>query len=190
MLFTALWEQPRPAVQWGVVIGVSVVAAVCDAKRRRIPNILVGPTLVGGFVWAAWVGGASALVDAAVGCLVLGAPFVLLFVFAGGGAGDAKLMMAIGAWLGVVNGLVALVAVALSGVVFGIVMAVAKKRLGTVARNVYQSVAYLFLLLRGRHGVAGVLPQAPDSQKMPYAVAIFAGVCVAAISVAIWRISS
>ena len=34
------------------------------------------------------------------GALLLGIPFVILFLIAGGGAGDAKMMAAIGAWVG------------------------------------------------------------------------------------------
>ena len=57
----------------------------------------------------------------------------MLFVFAGGGAGDAKMMGALGAWLGLANGVVALVAVALSGAVIGLGYALIKGKAATTA---------------------------------------------------------
>jgi len=176
-------------VQWGVAIGVSLGAVVYDLKDRRIPNVLVGPALAAGFVWSACIGGMVGLAEAAVGCMALAAPFVLLFMFAGGGAGDAKLMGAIGAWLGIINGLAVLVAVALSGVVFAAAIALAHKRLRALGRSVYRKGLYLLLLLLTHGGLAGELPETPDSEKMPYSVAVFAGVCIAAAGVLLWRIS-
>jgi prepilin peptidase CpaA len=182
-----LWDQSWPAVQWGVGIGVSLAGAAFDVRRQRVPNLLVGCAFVSGLAWAATVGGAGGLADAAGGCLIMAAPFVLLFVFVGGGAGDAKLMGALGVWLGVVNGLVALGGVAVSGVVLGVLAAARKKRLREAARDVYASLLLLMFRLLGRGGIAGALSHTPSSQKMPYAVAVFAGVCIAAAGVLLWR---
>jgi len=142
-----------------------------------------------GLAWAVTVGGISGLADGLVGCLVMAAPFVALFVFAGGGAGDAKLMGALGTWLGAVNALVALTSVALSGVVFGLATAVAQKRLREVMKNSYQ-LLWMLLFIRGRgteesaHGQAAGIGTACT---IPYGVAVFGGVCVAAAGVMVWR---
>ena len=50
---------------------------------------------------------------------MLALPFVVLFVLASGGAGDAKMMGAIGTWLGVKGGAIALIAVLLAGAFCG-----------------------------------------------------------------------
>jgi prepilin signal peptidase PulO-like enzyme (type II secretory pathway) len=85
--------------QWGVVFGTSLAAAIFDLRSKRIPNALTIPLLVAGLVWATWIGGLSGLGNAAAACFLLALPYVFLFLFAKGGAGDAKLMGAIGAWL-------------------------------------------------------------------------------------------
>jgi|SRR6185437_10583143 len=78
-------------------LGVGAVAAAWDLRTRRIPRWLTVPTLVLGLAWHAWHGGlASAFLAAAAG-LVLG--FMLLQLGAIGG-GDAKLLAALGALLG------------------------------------------------------------------------------------------
>ena len=104
-------------LQWGVVIGASLVAAAFDLQTRRIPNALTMPLLLAGLIRAIWLGRLLGLADAAAACFLLAMPFVLLFVFAGGGAGDAKLMGAIGAWLGLAQGMRVLLCVAAAGII-------------------------------------------------------------------------
>ena len=184
-----LWNEGSPSLQWGVVISVSLLAAVVDVVWRRIPNLLVGPIWIGGLVWAAWLGGPPALGDAFVAGVMLATPYILLFLFAGGGAGDAKLMGAIGTWLGLVNGTVALFCVALAGVVVGIAFALAKKRLRSVWANLAGARWRLLLLAFGpdRWSVMQDPGVDGDAQKMPYGLAIFTGVCAAAAGVLLWR---
>ena len=49
-------------IQWGVVIGASLIAAVLDLRARRIPNLLCGPLFITGLIWAAWQEGWTAWV--------------------------------------------------------------------------------------------------------------------------------
>jgi len=53
--------------------------------------------------------------------LLLGIPYFLLFAFAGGGAGDAKIMAALGAWVGWHNGIAVVVGVSIGGGIYHIV---------------------------------------------------------------------
>jgi prepilin peptidase CpaA len=177
------------ALQWGVVLCASLAGAVSDIGTRRVPNWLTGPVLLGGLLYATWVGGAAGLADAASACVLLGLPYVLLFVFAGGGAGDAKLMGALGAWLGVRNAAVVLVAVAFAGILLSVGSALAKRRLTSVLVNLWRILhaAALFVFLRGRiEQSRDLLPATEDMQKVPYAVAIFLGVCMAAGGLLLW----
>lgn len=169
--------------RWGVVIGVSLVAAVCDLRTRRIPNALTIPLLLVGLIRAAWLGGLSGLAEAVGTCILLALPFVLLYLFAGGGAGDAKLMAAIGAWLKVAQGIKVLLCVTAAGIVLAIAKAVMRKSLRLVLTNVFVS-AYTFMLsLLGRK-TEKLANQADADQParltIPYGVAIFAGVCITA----------
>ncbi len=178
MWYTTLHDQPAPLLPWGVAIGASLVAAVTDARSRRIPNLLTLPLVLSGWIRSFSVCGAAGLGDSLAGTLLLAAPFVILFAFGGGGAGDAKLMGGIGAWLGLVDGFVALLAVCLAGFVLGVAFAVWRKRLGAVLANL--TGAAHALLMRS-------LPAVDDGQKMPYGIAISAGTVVAAGFTWIWR---
>lgn len=175
--------------EWGVVILVSLIAAVWDARTRRIPNRLTFSVLLAGFVWSVWTGGLLGLGEAFLACLVMAAPFVILFVFAGGGAGDAKLMGALGAWLGVVNGLVVLVSVIFAGALCGLAYAFAKKELTGVLDRV-RTMGFGLALAMSPHAKARPnRPLAANADRMiamPYGVAIFMGVSCAALGLSVW----
>jgi prepilin peptidase CpaA len=175
--------------QWGVVIGASLVAAVCDLRTRRIPNVLTIPLLLVGLIRAAWLGGLSGLAEVLGTCFLLALPFVLLYLFAGGGAGDAKLMAALGAWLGIAQGITALLCVTIAGIVLAIAKAVMRKSLKLVLTNVFV-FAYTFMLSLLGHKTEKLASQADSDQParltIPYGVAIFAGVCVAGCIDLLW----
>ena len=192
MWCTALWsnENTQP-LQWGMALAVSLAAAVLDIRSRRIPNWLTGPALLGGLTCAVIVAGLPGLADALVAVVVLMAPYFLLFLLAGGGAGDAKLMAALGAWLGLTNGLFALAGVCLAGGVLGILYAGFQGRLKEVGRNLAGMVLALWWFVVGRGRVVSLeqtrLPLTGSRTKMPYGVAVLVGTAVAAIGVMLWR---
>src|SRR5262249_54414726 len=95
--------QIQVALPWGVAIAASIVAATTDLRSRRIRKWLTAPVFICGLIWSAAAHGPWGLGDAFAASLLLAAPFVLLFLFAGGGAADAKLMGALGALLGLKN---------------------------------------------------------------------------------------
>jgi prepilin peptidase CpaA len=190
MWLTTLYEHPLPALQWGTVLGASLVAAFWDLRSRRIPNLLTGPLLLCGWCQSAWLCGGHGLLDSFVATLLLATPFVILFVFAGGGAGDAKLMGALGSWLGVVSGIAVLLAVCLCGMVIAVAFALSKRRLGAVLANISGALVGWIPPLFG-HGklrdAARLMPGAAEGQKMPYGPAIFAGTALAAGSLWVWK---
>ncbi|MFC1792085.1 prepilin peptidase [Planctomycetota bacterium] len=167
--------------QWGVVIGASLLAALGDLKERRIPNALTFPVFVVGLIWATWVGGISGLAESAGTCALLALPYVFLFLFFGGGAGDAKLMGAIGAWLGFRQGLTVLACVAIAGGGLAIAKAIAQKKLKYVLTSVLVSFVNFILYLFTHRTMKLADDQNEIKQSgdldIPYGVAIFAGVC-------------
>jgi Flp pilus assembly protein protease CpaA len=183
-------------MEWGVVICASLAAAITDVRRRCIPNVLTLPLLAGGMVFAYLQGGMQGAGESIAACIALAAPFVLLFVFGGGGAGDAKLMGAIGAWLGWEQGIVVLFCVCAAGMVLALAKAALKRRLRFVLANVFVSVyTFLVFVLSGRiRQYTETEDESENLQKssrsdeltMPYGVAIFAGVCLAGGYVLLW----
>src|SRR5262245_50493918 len=84
------------------IIALSVAAAACvtDLRSRRIPNVLTLGAALAAMVFAGVSGGWAALLSAGAGWVVGAAVFFLPFALGGLGAGDVKLLAALGAWLG------------------------------------------------------------------------------------------
>jgi prepilin peptidase CpaA len=177
-----LHEHGLAPLQWGAVLGAALLASAWDLRTRRIPNALTGTLLLGGLLHAGLVAGTAGLLDAGAACLLLAAPWVVLFAVAHGGAGDAKLMGAIGAWLGLLPGVLALAGVSLSGVLLALAWAAARRRLPEVRDRLAVLVrGVLHLPFRGvaPRDVLGALPSAHEGLTMPYAPAILAGCLLA-----------
>lgn len=90
-------------IDWFILISVGLVsglAVVMDLSRGRIYNWLTFPTLIVGVcvsgVFAGWQGFVHALFGVLAGLLAYGWMYFFGFM----GAGDVKLLMALGAWLG------------------------------------------------------------------------------------------
>lgn len=189
------FQMDSMTLQWGVVIGTSLVGAVTDIRSRRIPNALTVAVALGGMAYGLTTAGFGGLGDSLLGCVILALPYVLLFLFAGGGAGDAKLMGAIGAWLGVQAGIIVLVCVAVVGGLFGLLRILAhrgrRSALGRIAAALY---VMLLALCSGRKGWS-LLRAEPQNDAaaqnkgltIPYGPAIFVGVCIGAIVVHSWN---
>jgi prepilin peptidase CpaA len=190
MWSTTLYEHPLPALQWGAVLGVTLAAALTDLRSRRIPNVLTGSALLGGLLVAGWVGGIPGLLDSLAATLLLASPFVILFAVAHGGAGDAKLMGALGSWLGVVLGVATLFAVCLCGVILAVVFASSKGKLAVVLANLGGTARGLLQPVFGigsYRDAARLMPGASEGLQMPYGIAIFAGAVLAAGGTWLWK---
>jgi prepilin peptidase CpaA len=189
MWTTALWDCGWAPLQWTAVAAITLVAAGFDAAQRRIPNRLTGPSLLAGLGASALLAGASGLADSAAAAALLALPYVLLFALAGGGAGDAKLMAVVGSWLGLVNGLLALIGVSVAAVALAIGAALARRRLLGLLTNLGRMTWGLMyvLLLHGPSRRSFMPPAGQNAQKLPYGIAIFAGVCLSAAGVLTWR---
>jgi prepilin peptidase CpaA len=91
---------PAQAITWTLTLVLTISAAVVDWRSRRIPNWLTVPGFFSGVtlhvVLSGWHGLRFALLGGAVALIFL-LPLVLLRAL---GAGDWKLMGAVGAFLG------------------------------------------------------------------------------------------
>ncbi len=175
-------------IQWGAAIGASLAAAIWDIRTTLIPNWLTGPVVAAGLIYAAYSNGLSGLGAAVAACVLVASPYLALFLLGRGGAGDAKLMAAIGAWLGIAGGLVALCCVAVVGAVFATLrVLIHPERRMLFSRLIASIHTYVIALMWGRRGLA-ILRTEPQEQAaldsqwvtIPYGVAIFTGVCLAA----------
>jgi prepilin peptidase CpaA len=170
-------------LQWGVVIGASLAAAVWDLKERKIPNSLTIPVLAGGLSWWMLHGGSAGLGESLATAGALALPYFILFVFAGGGAGDVKLMAAVGAWLGLGQGLTALVCVCFCGMVLGLLKALYERQFVAVLSSIRLILLtfYLHVVSGGKIRTPGAASGQDKSRTFPYGPAMFAGIVTAAV---------
>jgi len=158
-----------------LIAGAAMLAAAIasDVKTQRIPNAVVAGGLVAALALSALPGGIgapNALAGMGAGFLVL-LPAYLLRVM---GAGDVKLLAAVGAFIGFPGVLGAALAALLAGGVLALAWAVWHRRLRAVLANLRDG----FLVLMAdaaarRRPAAGAVRTSPA--RIPYAVAIAAG---------------
>jgi prepilin peptidase CpaA len=102
-----------------IATSIALAACVTDLRTRRIPNILTFGAASTAVVFHLVVHGVSGLFTALGGCAMGLLLFLPLHALRGLGAGDVKLLAALGAWLGPI----ATVWIALWGMAAGGVLA-------------------------------------------------------------------
>jgi prepilin peptidase CpaA len=155
-------------------------ACVTDLRAGRIPNVLTFGAIGVALLVHGFLPQGQGLLHGALGTLVGLAVFFPFFALGGMGAGDVKLMAAIGAWLGPGHALMTALYGAVAGGVLAIIVALASGYLKTALSNLWR------LLMHWR--VAGLKPM-PDltlehnaGPRLAYAVPIFVGLLVT-----LWR---
>lgn len=95
-----LFANTRDAL-WMLCVAVFTASALAtDLRSRRIPNALTVPSLALALAFHAWFDGWAGLKSGFAGFALGFGTLLVLWLIGGGGAGDVKLMGALGAWLG------------------------------------------------------------------------------------------
>jgi prepilin peptidase CpaA len=158
------------------------IGSVHDVRERRIPNRVTGPAMVAGLVLHTVLGGWHGLGGSALAGLIAGGIFLVFFLAGGMGAGDVKLMAAVGCIAGTAHLPLVVISTALAGAVFALAVSVARGRLRETLRNVGE------LLLH--HGRVGLKPHDElnldnaRTLRLPFALPIAAGCLITLCSVA------
>lgn len=101
---------------------ILVIAAIIDIRVQKIPNLITFPTMVLGLIYHSITTGLNGLIFSIEG-LVLGiAIFIIPYLMGGMGAGDAKLMGAIGAIIGPKGVLLASLFTAIVGGIYALII--------------------------------------------------------------------
>jgi len=161
-----------------VVIGV--VACITDIRSRRVPNWLTFSSAALGVLVHSLIpvghGPLAALAGLAVGLAV----FFPFFALGGLGAGDVKLMAALGAWLGWHDTVWTAAYGAIAGGVLAVILGLMRGYLGQALSNLKGILTTWWLL--------GVRPLPEHTlahgrgPRLPYAIPIFVGLLVT-----LWR---
>ena len=114
---------------------IGLLGGIHDLLTRRIPNWLTFPAVAAGVLAQAWVHGWHGALDGLLGASLGFAIFFPMFATGYMGAGDVKLQMAVGAWLGWWLGLHVAVGAIVVGGVYALVEVILRGRLRAVVLN-------------------------------------------------------
>ncbi len=164
-------------------LALAILSAVVDVRQHRIPNRLTYPGIVLGFVLRSVVYGWKGFLSALAGFLFAGGVFLLFYLIHAMGAGDVKLVAAVGSLLGPQQAAVVLLATAIAGGVLALLVALFRREMARTLCNLMAVVRF--------HSWAGLQahPQLnlnnPSATRMPYGLAIAAGTLYAFLTT--WR---
>lgn len=150
-------------------------AVLIDVRQHRIPNPLVFTFWLVGPALHLLTGGTDALATSASGLLLALGLTLPLWLVGWFGAGDVKLIAAIGGLLGSSLVWPLLAAVAICGAALAVVALAAR---GALGRSMERLKASMALSMASRRGVY-IEAQGEDAQiRLPYAIAIATGTAV------------
>lgn len=160
------------SVSWYPTLVVLLIASAIDVRSHRIPNWLVFPFLLAGFVVSLSGFGSIAFLQSLGGFALAVAVTGVLCWLRGMGLGDLKLCAAIGAWIGPEQLIIALVVTGIAGGLMALIWAACH---GVVGQSVDGAGDLLISWKTGFRPHTTLVLDNPAKLKMPYAPAIAAG---------------
>jgi prepilin peptidase CpaA len=162
-----------PQTSTVAVIVIVAAASVCDLRRGRIPNTLTLGSAAVALLLQTAVGGWAGLAWALAGWVAGIALFAPLYAVKGMGAGDVKLLAAIGSWLGPAGALWTGLYGAMAGGVLALVVAIARGYARKALTNVGTIVKTWSAI--GVRPVPGLTLSDAGSVRLPYALPLAVG---------------
>jgi prepilin peptidase CpaA len=154
-------------------VACALVGSVFDVKSRRIPNFITFPSIILGLALHLAIGGWRQLLSSLAAGLICGVVFLVFYIAGGMGAGDVKLITAVGCIAGLPHVAYIMVLTALCGGAMAIVLALSRGQLRQTLTNVGAIASH--------HSHEGLQPH-PDlnlsnlnTLRLPYALAIAGG---------------
>jgi prepilin peptidase CpaA len=164
----------------GVALFIAILACITDLRSTRIPNILTFSAIVAGIGFHAWTpvghGWQTAVLGMLVGLLV----FFPFFALGALGAGDVKLMAALGTWVGWHGAIDVALYGAVAGGVLAVIVASWHGYLGRALQNL--KTLFVHWSLVGVRPLPELTLEQGKGHRLPYALPILAGLVVT-----LWR---
>jgi prepilin peptidase CpaA len=161
-------------ILYGWLTLILSICAISDIRHRRIPNILTYPTILVALTTYCVIDGLQGLLYG-LGGLVFGfVMFLIPYVAGGMGAGDVKLMAAVGTVLGFKQTAVCFLFIAVCGGIMALGFMIYRHNLKNTLLKTFLSILYL-----GMHKDASLLKRNKNEiiqEGIPYGVAIASGV--------------
>jgi len=175
---------PLPVIT--TLLAFMIVCCAFDLRTRRIPNAISAPAIVIGLVLNGLYFGTAGLLASAGGTVVMIGVLLAPFALGGIGAGDVKMMAAVGAFLGP---RLAIFGLALGVGLGGIVMAVHLIRLGRLGEKVRALQGMIASAVVTRTTIPlRIAADDPGAISLPYSVPLGLGTAAAILAAMALRV--
>ena len=176
---------PPPAIQATLVV-LAVLGAIFDARQRRVPNWLTLAGLFLGIALNTFLFETAGLWMSLEGLGLAMLVYFPLYLLRGMGAGDVKLMAAIGALVGPVNWFGILVLTALFGAIAALGAIALKGRFRQTMWNIWMILASIRIGQAPYKTNPELDISSERSVRLPHAISIGLGTVVFLAAAAIW----
>jgi prepilin peptidase CpaA len=160
----------------GIAVVIASVACLYDVSTSRIPNKLTFTTAALAILFHVFAPSGAGFSHAALGLLVGLVVFFPLFALGAMGAGDVKLMAAVGAWIGAPSIVHVALYGSIAGGVLAVIVALRRQYLKQALTNVKMLLIYWWV--EGVKPFPALTLESKESLRLPYALAIAAGLAV------------
>ncbi|MBS4196147.1 A24 family peptidase [Lederbergia citri] len=152
------------------LILILTISIITDLRSRKILNIVTLPAILVALIYHTFTSGFQGLSFSGLGFLVGLGLLLIPFLMGGVGAGDVKLLAAIGAWKGTMFVLYTGLFAGVIGGLISIFILLKNKKLGFTLKSMLFSVLFL-------KGTKGSLQFTSDTKSVsiPYAIPIAIG---------------
>ncbi len=155
---------------------VACLGAIWDLRTYRIPNAVTYPAICLGVIAHLLVEGPKGLIWGVLGFLIGGGIFFFLYLLRTMGAGDVKLMAAVGAFAGPSKAVEIVLYSAIAGGVLALALVLYKGRLRRTFGNVWDLVRFHAAVGASVHPSLNL--DNPQALRFAYGIAIFAGTLI------------
>lgn len=153
------------------------LATIQDLRTRRIPNLLTMPAIVLGIIINVYSSGFNGFGNSFMGFMVGIGLLIIPFALGGMGAGDVKLLAAIGALNGPLFALYTFLYTAISGGVIAVIITMVRGRFYLVAINAFNALQHfsVYKMLKGDFAPSYIVS---SNIKFPYGIAFLSGTII------------
>lgn len=154
---------------------ILIISVVTDLRDRKILNVITLPAILIAFIYYSFTSGFSGLLFSGQGFLVGLGLLLIPFIMGGIGAGDVKLLAAVGAWKGSLFVLYTGVYGAIIGGLISLFILLKKKRLIQTLKQ----MLFTIRILKETKGSLIIEDETDKSSNIPYAIPIAVGALLA-----------
>ena len=162
-----------------ILLVILTISLYTDIKSRKILNVITMPSILFGIVYYTVILGKEGFLFSGKGFFVGLVVLLIPYLLGGMGAGDVKLMAAIGALTGPVFVFYSFIYTALVGGVIALILIMKRDGIVFSVKNFYCNIPFLHSNL----GSMIIKKDHSNSIVFPYGIAIVSGTLIAAL----WR---